>query len=150
MSSLKRISAEFKEINDNPVDNCSAQIIDDNLFNWRAQIYGPQGTPYEGGIFNLNILFPSEYPFKPPKINFETKVYHPNINNTGIICMDILKDNWSPLMTITKVLLSICSLLNDPNPIDPLEPDIANEFLKNKDKYIENAKSWTLIYANPN
>ena len=62
--------------------------------------------------------------------------------------MDILKDNWSPVMTISKVLLSICSLLNDPNPDDPLEPEIGNEFKNNKQAFIDNAASWTLIYAN--
>lgn len=148
MASLKRIQWELSDLEKNPVDNCVAKAIDNNLFHWKAQIYGPIKTPYEGGIFHLNILFPLEYPFKPPKINFDTKVYHPNINSTGIICMDILKDNWSPLMTINKLLLSICSLLNDPNPNDPLEPEIANEFIKDKKKFFDNARTWTMIYAN--
>ena len=110
-------------------------------------MYGPEGTPYEGGIFNLDIFFPTEYPWKPPMVNFVTKVYHPNINSSGSICLDILKTKWSPALTITKVLLSICSLLNEPNPDDPLVPDIANEYKDNRTKFIDTAKSWTTAYA---
>lgn len=76
----------------------------------------PGFSPYSGGVFFLNIHFPSDYPFKPPKVNFTTKIYHPNINSQGAICLDILKDQWSPALTISKVLLSISSLLTDPNP----------------------------------
>ncbi len=92
------------------------------MFKWQGTIVGPEGTPYEGGVFYLNIQFPIDYPFRPPKINFVTKVYHPNINLDGSICLDILKDQWSPALTISKVLLSISSLLTDPNPESPLIP----------------------------
>ncbi|CAM9795732.1 unnamed protein product [Pylaiella littoralis] len=86
---------------------------------------GPDDSPYAGGVFFLNIHFPADYPFKPPKVNFTTRIYHCNINSNGGICLDILKDQWSPALTISKVLLSICSLLTDPNPDDPLVPEIA-------------------------
>ena len=101
---------------------------------------GPEGSPYQGGLFSLNIHFPTDYPFKPPKINFVTRIYHPNINQNGAICLDILKDQWSPALTISKgknklkyiVLLSISSLLTDPNPDDPLVPEIANIYKTDK------------------
>ena len=115
-----------------PPGNCECWSVDDDLFHWEATILGPEKTVYEGGIFQLNILFPANYPFKPPKIKFNTTIYHPNINSSGGICLDILKDNWSPALTISKVLLSICSLLNDPNPDDPLVPDIAEQYVKNR------------------
>ena len=121
---LKRIQKELIELNDEPPSNCSAGPVDDDLFKWNATILGPEDSPYQGGIFSLNINFPADYPFKPPKINFETKIYHCNINSNGAICLDILKDNWSPALTIPKVLLSISSLLTDPNPDDPLVPNI--------------------------
>ena len=103
-----------------PPASCSAGPVGDDLFHWSATIMGPDDSPYSGGVFFLNIHFPSDYPFKPPKITFTTRIYHPNINSNGSICLDILKDQWSPALTISKVLLSICSLLCDPNPDDPL------------------------------
>ena len=111
MASAKRIRKELDNIKNDPPVNCSAGPDNDDIFNWSATVMGPQGSPYEGGIFYLNIVFPQNYPFKPPKITFVTKVYHPNINSSGGICLDILKDQWSPALTIDKVLLSICSLL---------------------------------------
>ncbi len=108
---------------------------------------GPTDSPYQGGLFKLNIVFPLDYPFKPPKITFITKIYHPNVNANGIICLDILKNQWSPALTISKVLLSISSLLTDPNPEDPLVPEIAQLFKSNLVKYNENARNWTNKYA---
>ena len=108
---------------------------------------GPDDSPYTGGVFFLNIHFPPDYPFKPPKVTFTTKIYHPNINSNDSICLDILKDPWSPALTISKVLLSISSLLTDPNPDDPLVPEIANLYKNDMAKYVEVAKEWTSKYA---
>merc|ERR1712003_462921 len=104
---------------------------------------GPPDSPYQGGVFFLNINFPADYPFKPPKVHFTTKIYHCNVNSNGSICLDILKDQWSPALTISKVLLSISSLLTDPNPDDPLVPEIANLYKNDMAKYVEVAKEWT-------
>ncbi len=142
----KRLLNEYKEMINDPPHNCSAGIVDDDIYHWSAQILGPEDSPYYGGVFNLQIHFPTEYPFKPPKINFKTNIYHPNIMN-GNICLDILKDQWSPALTISKVLLSLCSLLNDPNPDDPLDIDIAKQYKDNKSEFYKTAKDWTIAYA---
>ena len=139
---------------------------------------GPGDSPYSGGVFFVTIHFPPDYPFKPPKVQFQTKVYHPNINSQGSICLDILKEQWSPALTISKVrrrrrmalpaplhadvrsppphppagghaqvLLSICSLLTDPNPDDPLVPEIAHIYKTDRSRYEETAREWTRKYA---
>ena len=147
MASAKRIRKELDNIKNEPPANCSAGPDNDDIFNWSATVMGPQSSPYEGGLFYLNIVFPQNYPFKPPKITFVTKVYHPNINSGGGICLDILKDQWSPALTIDKVLLSICSLLTNPNPDDPLVLDIANQYKNNRVAYDMTAREWTQYYA---
>lgn len=108
---------------------------------------GPSESPYQQGVFFLSVSFPQQYPFKPPKIKFLTKIYHPNINANGNICLDILKENWSPALTISKVLLSVCSLLCDPNPNDPLVVDIARQYKNHYTEYELTAAEWTRKYA---
>jgi ubiquitin-conjugating enzyme E2 D/E len=148
MSTVKRLQNEYKEMGNNPPSNCSAgPINDDDIYSWQATIMGPENSPYHGGIFFLKIEFPIDYPFKAPKIRFVTKIYHCNINSSGSICLDILKDQWSPVLTISKVLLSISSLMDDANPDDPLVPEIACLLRANKAEHDENAREWTLKYA---
>ena len=145
---LKRLQKELLDIGKDPPGNCSAgPVSEKEMLSWVATIMGPEGSPYAGGLYQLKILFPTDYPFKPPKISFSTKIYHPNINSAGNICLDILKDQWSPALTITKVLLSISSLLTDPNPDDPLVPDIAQLYKTNRGKYEATAREWCRKYA---
>uniref|UniRef100_A0A3B3DUK7 E2 ubiquitin-conjugating enzyme n=1 Tax=Oryzias melastigma TaxID=30732 RepID=A0A3B3DUK7_ORYME len=125
----------------------SAGPKDDNIYEWRSTILGPPGSVYEGGVFFLDIAFSPDYPFKPPKVTFRTRIYHCNINSQGVICLDILKDNWSPALTISKVLLSICSLLTDCNPADPLVGSIATQYTTNRPEHDKIAKQWTKRYA---
>lgn len=143
----KRLAHEASLMNTQPPANCSAGPEGDNLMTWKATIIGPSGSPFEGGIFYLTIKFPSNYPFRPPEIKFDTPVYHPNINKSGSICLDILKDQWSPALSTATVLLSICSLLTDPNPNDPLEPDVARIYKENKMQYEITAREWTRRHA---
>lgn len=144
---LRRIQKELEDIRKDPPAGCSAGPIKDDMFNWEGVIFGPNDSPFAGGVYKLSIRFPTDYPFKQPHIQFLTKIYHPNINSAGGICLDILKTQWSPALTISKVLLSILSLLTDPNPNDPLVPDIAALYKSNRAAYDVRAREWTLLYA---
>jgi len=143
----KRINSELQELINSPPANCSAGPVNEDIYHWQATIMGPSKSPYEGGVFYLSIKFPKDYPFKPPKIIFLTKIYHCNINSGGAICLDILKEQWSPALTVSKVLLSICSLMDDPNPDDPLVPEIADLLKQDKTKHDETARMFTLKHA---
>jgi ubiquitin-conjugating enzyme E2 D/E len=147
--SLKRISMELKDLRKDPPTSCSAGPVGEDMYVWEGCIFGPEDSPFHGGVFNLSIQFPVDYPFRPPHIKFITKIYHPNINTSGLICLDILKTQWSPALTISKVLLSITSLLTDPNPDDPFVPEIANLYKQDRAAYEERARAWTMEYAVP-
>jgi ubiquitin-conjugating enzyme E2 D/E len=140
----------MKELTDLGKDtpaNCSAGPTGENQFHWQATVLGPHDSPYSGGTFFLNIIFPTDYPFKPPQCNFVTRIYHPNIDTNGSINLDILKDQWSPAMTISKVLLSISSLFTNINLDDPLVPEIAQLYKTDKAKFEATAREWTKKYA---
>ena len=146
--SAKRILKEMKDMEASPMDNCTAGPVNpEDPYLWHGTIIGPEKTPYEGGLFRLEIRIPINYPFKAPSVTFLTKVYHPNINSAGGICLDILKDAWVPSLTIGKVLLSISSLLTDPNPKDPLVPEIARLYEVNRPEFERVAKEHTQMYA---
>ncbi|KAF3838915.1 hypothetical protein F7725_010683 [Dissostichus mawsoni] len=118
---LKRITKELTDLSRDPPAQCSAGPVGEDMFHWQATIMGPS---LSGRSIFPDYSFPHRLSFKPPKVAFTTRIYHPNINSNGSICLDILRSQWSPALTISKVLLSICSLLCDPNP-DPLVPEIA-------------------------
>lgn len=147
---LKRLQKELNDMKIYPNTNCSAGPKNDDIKLWSATIFGPKDTPYEGGIFHLEIIFTESYPFKAPIVNFITPIYHCNISSSGTICLDILKNKWSPVLTISKLLISLCSLLSEPNPSDPLVPSIANLYKENKNIHDANAREYTLKYASGN
>ena len=102
---LRRLQREMQDMR-HPNINCTAGPIGEDMFHWAATLIGPPNSPYEGGVFSLDITVPQDYPFKPPKIVFLTKIYHCNINGQGEICLDILRSAWSPAITIMKVSLN--------------------------------------------
>jgi len=144
---MRRLQKELEEIKTDPPSNCSAGLKDDNIYEWEATIIGPGDSPYSGGIFRLSMLFSNDFPFKPPRVKFITKILHPNIDEYGNICLDILNKNWSPVLNVSKLLLSISSLLTDPNADDPLNPEIADVYKTDNPKFIKMARNYTLKHA---
>ncbi|XP_066528567.1 ubiquitin-conjugating enzyme E2 T isoform X2 [Hoplias malabaricus] len=150
MQRNSRLKRELQLLTTEPplgINLCSTE----NLQNLQAQIVGGSNTPYEGGVFELEINIPERYPFEPPQIRFLTPVYHPNIDSAGRICLDALKmppkGAWRPSLNLSTVLSSIQLLMAEPNPDDPLMADISSEFKYNRAVYLEKAKNWTKKYA---
>jgi ubiquitin-conjugating enzyme E2 A len=110
-------------------------LNESNLFEWQAIIIGPDDTPYEGGIYELELSIPYNYPVKPPKVRFKTEIFHPNIYKNGNICIDILQDQWSEVMSIEKILISIRSLLNEPNAHSPANPEAALLYKEHRNEF---------------
>ena len=141
--SLKRLFKEEKNFNKVSPDHFTGGPVNKDIYNWDIVLMGPKGTPYEGGKFNLSVSIPKEYPFEPPKVNFKTKIFHPNINLGGEICVDILKKGvWSAALTIAKVIMSISILLEEPNADDPLNSEAGKMYREEKEKFIETAKKY--------
>ena len=128
-----------------PWINASPVLLDG--YHLLAGIEGPPDTPYEGGVFWIDVRFPQDFSLEPPKLRFLTRIYHPNIDSRGNICLDLLEGGWSPIWTIFFILVSVCSLLDDPGLKDPLVPEIAEIYCKNYDLYSQNARTYTARYA---
>ena len=149
MALLKRLHIQYSQLQKDPAPLCFAKPKDqdNDITHWTGYIDGPPQTPYAGGRFYIVIDFPSDYPFKPPQVQFTTPIYHPNISTKGEICLDILHSQWSPAFSIRALLLSICSLLTDPN----LDHGLNREALKccetDRKQFEATASQWTQKYA---
>jgi len=147
----QRIQREFKEvIKSEEVARCAikVELVNGSLTDLRGEIVGPPDTPYEGGKFQLEIKIPETYPFNPPKVNFTTKIWHPNISSvTGAICLDILKDQWAAAMTLRTVLLSLQALLSSAEPDDPQDAVVAKQFKEKPEIFKKTATYWSNYYA---
>ena len=150
MSVINNLIKNFEEMKNYNEKNIEASPINEyNFFHWKATIIGPEYSPYEGGIFKLKIDIPKDFPHKPPKCTFITRIYHPNIDLNGFISLDVLQDQRSPaLCRIIKVLLSISSLLSDPNPDNPINYESAQLYKKSRYEYYKTAREWAIKYAN--
>ncbi|KAA0720815.1 Ubiquitin-conjugating enzyme E2 N [Triplophysa tibetana] len=146
----RRIIKETQRLMAEPVPGIKAEPDEGNARYFHVVIAGPQDSPFEGGTFKLELFLPEEYPMAAPKVRFMTKIYHPNVDKLGRICLDILKDKWSPALQIRTVLLSIQALLSAPNPDDPLANDVAEQWKSNEAQAIETARTWTRLYAGHN
>lgn len=148
---VNRINLEMKEMKNNkdPHAGKLIEVVGDDVRQWRVSFIGPKDTPFSDGEFILRIIFPAQYPFTPIQVTFETKVYHPNISEKGEICLDILKNSWSPALNVGQTIMSICSLLNQPNVEDPLVPEIANQYKSDREKYEATVREYVKKFATP-
>eukprot|EP00123_Amoebidium_parasiticum_P020274 comp46536_c0_seq1/m.47576 comp46536_c0_seq1/g.47576 ORF comp46536_c0_seq1/g.47576 comp46536_c0_seq1/m.47576 type:complete len:178 (-) comp46536_c0_seq1:29-562(-) len=146
-----RMKKELEMFEKDGREGLSCWPVDDSIDHLEAVVRGSTDTPYEGGLFKLDIQIPERYPFEPPKVRFVTPIYHPNIDDGGRICLDVLKmppkGGWKPSLNITTVLASIQVLLAEPNPDDSLMADIASEYKMNRARFNERAKDLTRKHA---
>eukprot|EP00052_Salpingoeca_macrocollata_P016825 m.135956 g.135956 ORF g.135956 m.135956 type:complete len:149 (-) comp20177_c4_seq1:26-472(-) len=145
----KRIMKETERLAQEAVAGIAVQVDPENPRYFHVVMDGPMQSPFESGKFKLELFLPADYPMAAPKVRFMTKIYHPNIDKMGRICLDVLKDKWSPALQIRTVLISIQALLSAPNPDDPLANDVAELWKSNEARAIENARQFTKRYAKP-
>ncbi|KAK1257405.1 Ubiquitin-conjugating enzyme E2 27 [Acorus gramineus] len=146
---LSRVQKELKDCNkDREISGIGIEANGGDLTHLSGTITGPVGTPYEGGTFLIDVRLTGGYPFEPPKMQFRTKVWHPNISSqNGAICLDILKDQWSPALTLKTALLSIQALLSAPEPDDPQDAVVAQQYLRDHATFVATARYWTEAFA---
>ncbi|KAJ1619877.1 ubiquitin-conjugating enzyme/RWD-like protein [Pavlovales sp. CCMP2436] len=124
-----RLLSDLKAVRLTPPEGVSASpVSDENLYVWNATIFGPDDSPWEGGVYTMRITFGEQYPDKPPRVRFCCEMFHPNIYPDGTLCMDLIQDNWSPIYSVSSILTAIRSLLTDCNCASPANPEAAHVF----------------------
>ena len=148
-NSKTRITKELQELKKS--QDMIVDMVGEDLFHWKGKVTGPSDTVYEGGKWTIDIVIPANYPYHPPNMKFDTKIWHPNVSSqTGAICLDILKNEWSPALSIRTALLSIQALMCVPEPNDPQDAVVASQFKGDKLLFDKTAREWTEKYANAN
>jgi ubiquitin-conjugating enzyme E2 D/E len=142
-----RLRSDIRSLDLDATEGIDAVALDNQLFHWQASILGPAGSPYEGGKFFLYIVIPVSYPMFPPQVRFLTKILHPNVSRHGDVGIDIIQHNWSLALTISKLLLSVQSLLTDPFTQICMEPELGRLYEEDRPKFEALARSWTWKYA---
>ncbi|KAN0047469.1 hypothetical protein ACTA71_001851 [Dictyostelium dimigraforme] len=148
MSASKLLQNQFKKISSEPIEGVTFELVEENLFEWRAYIEGPPETDYEGGIFQIQMKFPNDYPMSPPVLIFQSEFWHPNVYPDGKVCISILhppgedetsgelpEERWLPTQTVQTIILSVISLLSAPNTSSPANVDASVEWRNNRDNY---------------
>lgn len=161
----RRVAKEIADIHADTISQISAHVDGngDDLMHLKGSFQGPPGTPYEGGTYMIDIRISPEYPFRPPVMKFETKVWHPNVSSQtvsqvdlsvrksltskGAICLDTLSSAWSPVLTIKSALLSLQSLLSTPEPRDPQDAEVATMLMRHPKEFERVAAEWAVLYA---
>mmetsp|Transcript_68408 Transcript_68408/g.164210 ORF Transcript_68408/g.164210 Transcript_68408/m.164210 type:complete len:168 (+) Transcript_68408:64-567(+) len=148
----RRLIRDFKKVTMDAPEGISAAPVGDDLFRWTAIMFGPEGTPWQGGVWKLDMQFPAEYPERPPSVRFVNEIFHPNVFSDGRICLDLLRGSWSPAYDVCTVLLGIQSLVAAPDPHATPEgganPDAEALFVKDRAGY--NARIEAIVAAQMN
>uniref|UniRef100_A0A3Q2D2I1 E2 ubiquitin-conjugating enzyme n=5 Tax=Cyprinodontoidei TaxID=8087 RepID=A0A3Q2D2I1_CYPVA len=144
MTSTRRLGKELDDMRKSGMKHFrNIQVDESNILTWQGLIV-PDCPPYDKGAFRIEIIFPAEYPFKPPKITFKTKIYHPNIDEKGQVCLPIISvENWKPATKTCQVIQCLIALVNAPQPEHPLRADLAEEYTKDRAKFMKNAEEFT-------
>jgi len=144
MAATRRLTRELSDLVEAKMSTLrNIESSDESLLLWTGLLV-PEKAPYNKGAFRIEINFPAEYPFKPPKINFKTRIYHPNIDEKGQVCLPIIStENWKPATRTDQVVQALVDLINDPEPEHPLRAELAEEFLKDRKKFVKNAEDYT-------
>ncbi|PNS15494.1 ubiquitin-conjugating enzyme E2-16 kDa [Sphaceloma murrayae] len=148
----RRLAKEIQDVQKDTHSGVTLEPVDSDSFDKLDHFYGvfkgPPDTPFEGGIFRVDIRIPNEYPFQPPKMKFLTKIWHPNISSvTGAICLDTLGTAWSPILTLKSALISLQSLLSSPEPKDPQDAEVARMLITDPEAFVKKAQEWAVQYA---
>uniref|UniRef100_A0A667ZBD8 E2 ubiquitin-conjugating enzyme n=1 Tax=Myripristis murdjan TaxID=586833 RepID=A0A667ZBD8_9TELE len=140
-------SSELEEIRKCGMKSFSIQVDESNFFTWQALLF-PDNPPYDKAAYRVEILFPADYPFKPPKVVFKTKIYHPNVDENGQICLSLISsENWKPATRVHQVIQCLISLVNCPEPEHPLRADLAEEYYKDRKKFLKTAEEFSKRYG---
>lgn len=155
-SALRALALEYRSLEEDPVEGFKVKVVSDNMFLWEVALFGPPDTLYQGGYFKANLKFPADYPYNPPSVRFLSKVWHPNVYENGDLCISILHppvddpqsgelacERWNPTQNVRTILLSVVSLLNEPNTFSPANVDASVMYRrwkesKGRDKEYEN------------
>jgi len=148
MAATRRLQKELGDIRKSGIKVFrDIQVDESNILQWQGLIV-PENPPYNKGAFRIEITFPAEYPFKPPKVLFKTKIYHPNVDEKGQVCLPIISaENWKPATKTDQVIQALVALVQDPEPEHPLRGDLAEEYSKDRKKFMKNAEDYTKKHA---
>ena len=143
LSSTRRLLSEFDGVS----KEFDVEMKGDNVLLWNVAIQGPEDTPYSGGTFLLQIVLEPTFPFSSPQITFLTKIFHPNVNSKGMVCLGMLTNGWKPTYSVLEAVKSIQYLLEVPDPDNPMVAEIGGLYLRNRTAFDKKATEWTLQYA---
>lgn len=147
-TAINRLNKEMADLSQNPPEGAAVSLIDNNIATWRLDVTGPAGTPYAGGHFVLNVAIPDNYPFKPPAVTFQTRIFHPNVSReNGSICADVYENSWAPTLNVRFVIDAVLAILMNPNPEHNVDAESAQMLSSNPALFNQTAAQWTQQYA---